>query len=57
MRSIMKHISSNRMRTAARVTRQQIILQAMPDHLRRDIGLPERGPVAAISRRHNPYSW
>jgi hypothetical protein len=56
MRSIMKHISSNRMRTAVRVTRQQIILQAMPDHLRRDIGLPERGQVAAISRRHNPYS-
>lgn len=56
MRSILEHIS--RRRWAARQRHQDEVLRALPDHLRRDIGLPEQGPMAMIARLdHNLIGW
>lgn len=56
MRAILERRS--RRRWAARRRRQEEALRALPDHLRRDIGLPEHGPRGALARQiRNPIGW
>jgi hypothetical protein len=56
MRSILQRLS--RPRWAARRRHQDDVLRALPDHLRRDIGLPEHGLRGTLARQlRNPIGW
>jgi hypothetical protein len=59
MKFSFKRFDTARLRRARLMATETAILRALPDHIRRDIGLPECGSVGRDLSRHrfSSISW